>query len=644
MIAKFSKALTTALAIVSVIVAIGAATAGYFASRATVELAQPANRTGTWAGYQLQLAHLRLVDALRLHTTLADDDSFYDVIERFDILWSRVEVLITDETKGLMKATSSAVTTESQYRTFLDEWAPVLDGTSPSNVAFATAMLSDLAALRPAAETLLRDLQTSNNINNSKLAKHSRELGDLQVWLMIITVLTMATLCGLLVAKAKQANFLADRDPLTNLLNRRQLVPSLQLALRLAKHRRYQVAVHCLDLARFKLVNDALGQIAGDEFLRVIAGKLESLAKKDDFVFRVGGDEFTFVQSNIRIDTDIDSFIDSVSKAIGDKIQLFGHEVQIPVTIGTAVFPNDGQSPQAIIKMANLALHDAKQTSVGISKRYVRAMEKKIERQRWLEQELRKAIDHDGLDLHFQPKFDLFDLELSGAEALLRWNHPDEGWISPGEFIPIAEEVGLIAPIGSWVLWRAARDAKRWYEQTNTPIRFAVNLSIAQFSTGNIVKEIDYLMVDNNIEPRFLEMEITESLLITHTEMVSEVIHRLREQGLTVALDDFGTGYSSLSYLQHFPFDKVKIDRSFIAELSAESSRSPIIEGIIHIARGLDMEVVAEGIETMDQLRILQEMQCHEAQGFLLGKPQPMQSLIAQPTCLPLSHAKASVH
>jgi diguanylate cyclase (GGDEF)-like protein len=418
----------------------------------------------------------------------------------------------------------------------------------------------------------------------------------------------------------ERVRYLAHHDMLTGALHRASFRQALQQAAWRTGAGGAAFAVLCIDLDRFKQVNDSLGHPVGDEMLRQVVRRLKSVCRSGDEVARLGGDEFALMQSGVNGGDDVAALAQRVVRALAQPYVLMGHQVVGGASVGAAIHGIDGTDVEVLLQHADLALYRAK-TSGGTGYSFYDAgLDERLQRRRELTQDLRAAIDREALALHYQPLYDADGLSLTGYEALLRWTHPTRGSIPPSEFIPLAEDTGLIDPLGRWALRQACRDAASWPAHLSV----AVNLSVAQFRHGSaLVQEVRQALADAGLAPSRLQLEVTESLLISNTDQALSVLRALHELGTSIAMDDFGTGYSSLAYLWKFPFDKVKIDRSFTSHLGTDDKVSLIVRSIVSLAHSLHIRVNAEGVETDEQLAALRAHGCDELQGYLLGRPAP---------------------
>ncbi len=412
---------------------------------------------------------------------------------------------------------------------------------------------------------------------------------------------------------------LAHHDALTGLPNRVLLLDRLAEALAVRQRHAGFVAVLCIDLDRFKDVNDSLGHAAGDLLLREVAERLRGCVRGDDLVSRHGGDEFTIVQPRLDSPDEARQLADRIVTELARPFRCDEHEIATGASVGIALAPQDGLSPDHLLRHADMALYRAKADGRSTARFFEAEMDARLQERRGLERDLRAAFAAGALDLHYQPLLKAGDERIAGFEALLRWQHPDRGFVSPAEFIPIAEEIGLIGPITEWVLDRACAEANGW----PADIRIAVNLSPAHFRKQNPALAVAKALMKSGLAPNRLEVEITESVLLTDSAANLAILHQIRDLGVRIAMDDFGTGYSSLSYLRSFPFDKIKIDRSFVRELGDSPQCAAIVRAVTSLGASLGITTTAEGVETPEQLERLRAEGCHELQGFLFSRPVP---------------------
>jgi diguanylate cyclase (GGDEF)-like protein/PAS domain S-box-containing protein len=419
-------------------------------------------------------------------------------------------------------------------------------------------------------------------------------------------------------------SFLAQHDTLTGLHNRFTFRKSLEAELA-RKTANGMLAVICLDLDHFKDVNDTLGHPVGDKLLREVAGRLKDCMREGDVVARLGGDEFAILPLTIASRDDVETVCARLVRTIEEPYFLDDHEIALGVSVGVALAPQNSNDPDTLMKYSDMALYQAKSDGRGAYRFFESAMERKLHARRSLEQDLRHAIGEEELRLHFQPLLRIRDKRLTGFEALVRWARPGHGLVRPMDFIPLAEATGLIVPIGDWILRVACHEAARWPNDLSV----SVNVSPAQFRTKRLVPSVIRALAASGLSPSRLELEITETVLLSVADTNVQILHELRSLGVRIAMDDFGTGYSSLSYLRKFPFDKIKIDRSFISELPNNVECLAIVRAVLGLGKSLGVTTTAEGVETQEQLSVLQAEGCTEAQGYLLSKPIAAEDLPA---------------
>ena len=411
---------------------------------------------------------------------------------------------------------------------------------------------------------------------------------------------------------------LAHYDALTDLPNRVLFRERLEQALKAVRPGE-QLAVLYIDIDEFKSVNDALGHQIGDELLKGVAERLSGCLRQADVAARLGGDEFAVIQTAIKSQSETIRLVDEIYSAIREPFECAGHLITTDASIGIALAPGDGLDLDQLLRNADLALYGAKGDGRRTYRFFEAGMDARAKARRSLELELRQAISDGGLEVYYQPVVNLKDGKISSCEALLRWRHPERGMISPAEFIPVAEETGLINQLGHWVLNAACTEAANWPED----VRVAVNVSPVQFKSQTLALNVAAALAASGLSASRLELEITEAVLIRDDEAALDILHQLRKLGVRFALDDFGTGYSSLSYLQRFPFDKIKIDRSFIRDLAGSGASSSIVQAVVNIATASDMTTTAEGVETEQQRNLLYILGCTEMQGFLFSPAIP---------------------
>ncbi|MBV9260398.1 MAG: EAL domain-containing protein [Pseudolabrys sp.] len=416
----------------------------------------------------------------------------------------------------------------------------------------------------------------------------------------------------------KRIEFLAHHDALTSIPNRAAFNERLETMLR--DHRDEGFALLCIDLDRFKEVNDVFGHTTGDALLREIAQRLTEAAGEGVFLARPGGDEFALITGGGCSPAAAAELAERLLVSVADDLDINGHQLRVGLSIGVAMSPADGTESGALVANADAALYRAKADGRRTVRFFAAEMDQKLRERRALQHDLRAALERNELQLYYQPQAQI-NGEVVGFEALLRWHHPQRGAVPPVVFVPLAEESGLILTLGEWVLRTACREAASWKK----PLRIGVNLSPVQFRHGDLAALVHAVLLETGLPPSRLELEITEGVLIDDFDRTLALLRRLKAMGVHIAMDDFGTGYSSLSYLQSFPFDTIKIDQAFISNLKPQSQSATIVRAVIGLARGLEVPVIAEGVETREQLDVLTEASCDQIQGYIIGKPLPIE-------------------
>ena len=416
---------------------------------------------------------------------------------------------------------------------------------------------------------------------------------------------------------------MARHDALTDLPNRTMLRERLDYELKRVK-RGECLAVLYLDLDHFKSVNDTLGHPVGDELLKVVAERLRACCRDTDTIARLGGDEFAVIMTAMNDPKDAVVLAKRIRESIIKPYHLDGHQILADISIGISLSPADATEPDLLLKNADMALYGAKADGRGTYRFFEPEMDARMKARRQLDMDLRNALANSEFELHYQPLVNLQSKAITAFEALLRWNHPVRGLVAPSEFIPIAEETGIIIPLGEWVLRRACQETSNWPND----IKVAVNLSPAQLKSRNLIEVVVDALATAGLSASRLQLEITETVLMQNTFNTLSILQKLRALGVQIALDDFGTGYSSLSYLRSFPFDKIKIDRSFIRDLSSGAEPIAIVHAVAGLAKSLNMISTAEGVETKQQLEKLQSLGCVEMQGYLFSRARPADEIV----------------
>ena len=419
----------------------------------------------------------------------------------------------------------------------------------------------------------------------------------------------------------ERIRFLAHHDSLTELPNRTLFNDRLAQALALAKRDKSKVGLMVLDLDNFKEINDTLGHASGDRLLIEVAERLNSQKRETDTVARLGGDEFALVLPQFRSAADTETLATRLIDLVGEPMALDGHDVQVGTSIGVALYPDDAADLDQMIAHADMAMYQAKEDGRNTYRLFAEQMDAEVKDRKQLLADMRQALTENGFELAFQPQISLNDHSVVGSEALLRWDHANRGPISPGRFIPIAEQGGLIVDLGQWVVDAACKQLQTFDSLGLPPIRVAVNISSVQFRRGNLVECTREILERTGASPDRLEFEITESVVMSDVDRAIEIMRQLDDMGVRISMDDFGTGYSSLSYLRQFPIQKLKIDKSFVQDIEDENDSMEIVNAIIGLSRSLNLTVVAEGVETDGQLTRLRDAGCELVQGFIFGKP-----------------------
>jgi diguanylate cyclase (GGDEF)-like protein/PAS domain S-box-containing protein len=424
-------------------------------------------------------------------------------------------------------------------------------------------------------------------------------------------------------AMARQITHSAEHDFLTGLPNRMLLNDRIGQAIAMAQRGIWPVAVLFLDLDGFKHINDSLGHPVGDKLLQSVAKRLVDCVRASDTVSRQGGDEFVVLLSQAEHPEDAATIASRLLRAVAEAHSIDQHDLHVTTSIGVSVYPDDGLDAETLIKNADTAMYQAKEHGRQSFQFFKPAMNARAVERQFIEESLRRALERREFALHYQPKINLATGAMSGAEALIRWTHPTRGDIPPARFIPIAEDSGLILPIGNWVLRQACAQGRAWVDAGLPPVTTAVNVSAIEFLADGFVDGLFAILNETGFDPHSLELELTESVLMKRVESTAAILQILRQRGIRVAVDDFGTGYSSLSYLRKFPIDALKIDQSFVRQITTGGDDVAIVSAVINMARSLKLRVIAEGVETLEEMEFLQAHRCDEAQGYYFAKPMP---------------------
>jgi diguanylate cyclase (GGDEF)-like protein len=416
-----------------------------------------------------------------------------------------------------------------------------------------------------------------------------------------------------------QAHF----DAVTGLENRHAFNERLRLAVGNGRRFDRQLAIVVLDLDNFKAVNDALGHHAGDDLLRQVGRRLRGALRRDDVICRLGGDEFAVIIDAVSSVEELKTVGEKIIQACGDPYFIEGREFFVTCSVGIAVFPQHADDFESLVRCADTAMYHAKETGKNHWVLFSDRMNEGLQRRVALENTLRKAVDRGEMEVYFQPQFATESGRLIGAEALLRWNSPELGSVSPNEFIPLAEGNGAIVPIGEWVLRTALAEARGWQQLCDFPVRVAVNVSARQLEDSSFTEVLQQTLAESGLPGHLLEIELTETVLMTNVQRQSLLLEQIKKLGVQIAIDDFGTGYSSMAYLRRLPLDRLKVDRAFIKDLTEQQSDRAIVAAMVALAHSLDLQVVAEGVETVAQREVLSALKVDDLQGYLLGRPMP---------------------
>ena len=437
-----------------------------------------------------------------------------------------------------------------------------------------------------------------------------------------------------------KVSHLLQYDALTELPNSTLLGDRLTQAIALGRRHDTQLAVMFIGLDRFKRINNALGYPVGDEVLQQVSQSLVAAVRESDSVFRYGSDEFVILLNDVQHPQQTQHIAQKVLQAISVTRHVAGHDLSVTASLGISIYPNDSSTAVELIKHAETAMHTTKERGPDDLSFYTEDMNLRARHQQNLESAIRQALEHDEFALHYQPKLDLETGRILGAEALIRWFQPRSGWVHPADFIPVAEDSGLIVPLTQWVLRHACEQAQAWRTMGLAPLRISVNISAIDFRQREFVDNLAAILKQTGLPPNQLELEITESVLMQNVDETVDILNRIKAMGVRLALDDFGTGYSSLSYLRRFPIDVLKIDQSFVRGLHENSQDAQLISAIIGMGKSLELNIIAEGVETLEQLNFLRAQHCEEGQGFLFSKAVPAKDFaqllqVGSPTLMP---------
>jgi diguanylate cyclase (GGDEF)-like protein/PAS domain S-box-containing protein len=552
-------------------------------------------------------------------------DSLFEERERAQVTLNSIgDAVVSTDVSGrvtYLNVVAEGLTGWSQLEAAghpLEEILQIIDGTTRQvmqNPTTLTIRDDKVGALPPNCVLIRRD-GAEAAIEDSTAPIHDSR-GAVTGSVMVFHDVSMAR------AMTRKMTHLAQHDSLTDLPNRVLLNDRLREAIILSRRHKRELSVLFLDLDRFKHINDSLGHVVGDRLLQSVAQRLLSCVRSSDTVGRQGGDEFVVLLWEVRRAEDAAIAAAKILEALRKPHLIDAHELHITASIGIVTYPEDGTDVETLMKKADLAMYHAKQTRHDSYEFFKPEMNARAIERQSLEDTLHHAIERQELVLHYQPKFNLATSGIVGAEALIRWRHPQRGLVPPGQFISIAEECGLIVPIGRWVLREACRQARAWQIAGLPPLCVAINVSSVELRAPGFVAGVRATLKETGLEPRYLELELTETVLIEDSRSVADVLKQLKDIGVLLALDDFGTGYSNLSQLKRFPIDALKIDQSFVRDLAVDEDDAGIVTAVIGMGKSLHMRVVAEGVETRQQLEILQEHGCPQGQGYYFCRPVP---------------------
>jgi diguanylate cyclase (GGDEF)-like protein len=575
-------------------------------------------------GYILSGEHDRLVQA---HTSLSR------AVQPTQALLARPDA-IPDRTQQVESADALIGEELERFSTLIQ-----IDRRKGMSAAIRSISATGGAATIRKVESLVQDLLAAEDAQLAARTAQSRRSSDLSVITAAVATLFNLGLLGAVILLARReikerrqaeevVKFAATHDPLTGLPNRVLLAERVNRAVAAAKSEGRSTAVLFIDLDRFKNINDALGHEAGDRLLQNVADRLVRCVRRSDTVARQGGDEFVVLVENFQAPRDLIQVAEKILAEVAGPMTVYGKEFQITASIGMSTFPADGEDLRSLLKNADIAMYRAKQQG-NAYQFYAHQMSAHSVERLELEAALRQALDRDELRLHYQPKIAARTGRVTGIECLLRWQHPTLGIVQPDQLVPLAEETGLIVPIGKWALRTACLQARSWAAQGLPLFRMAVNLSARQFMSATLLEDVMETIADTGMDPRLVEFEVTESMMMREPEEAVKLLRELKTIGVRLTIDDFGTGYSSLAYLKRLPIDCVKIDASFVRGIPVDASDVAITETIIAMSGSLGLKVVAEGVETHDQAKFLEQRGCDEMQGFYFSRPLPAEGLAA---------------
>lgn len=590
----------------------------------------------TWQASQTLFEFMRLQQRLTDYKASGGELDKDELALRYEIFAGATQQLTQGSFLAIIQRNPQLEATVRNLNSVVATLQPLI-----KNVEKQSAVQEALDAIRPLQSSLTQLLSITYNDGAALTSDDEKELTRLH-WvfsgfagsLILFGLVLIALLArhNILLGRthrkmgslAAALAHLAHHDPLTGLANRVLFRERLEQTLERARRDGTTVAVLYLDLDLFKNVNDALGHETGDQLLKIVAVRLRGCLGDRGIIARLGGDEFAILSAPIKVSHECAAIASRIVREVKAPYDIDGHEIIIGTSVGIALTDSGNSSADQLLKQADMALYRAKADGRGTSRFFEPEMDLQLQARRALEADLRRALANSEFELFFQPQVNIATNEISGFEALLRWHHPERGIISPADFIPVAEDIGLIMPLGDWIIEKACMAAAAWPRD----MKVAVNLSSVQFRNKALVQGVSKALKRAGLAARRLELELTESALFQENETTLNTLHQLRDLGVRIALDDFGTGYSSLSYLRSFPFDKIKIDQSFVQELSTRADCKVIVQSIVSLGAGLGMSIIAEGVETEDQFLQIRAVGCTEVQGYYFDRPRPASELV----------------
>jgi len=536
----------------------------------------------------------------------------------------RRETAVIDDIAAVLSREKS-VTAREDAANLREEATESREGAAGSREGVAQVREGEAHGREEAATSRERKIRATETIQAAS-DDHMMMLQQANAHLVIATVEAQKLAEQVQTAKV-ELDHLAHHDVLTDLPNRILLQDRLSQAIELARRQGTQLAVMFMDLDQFKHINDSLGHAVGDQLIQSVAQRLVGCVRQSDTISRQGGDEFVLLLPHIEHAEDAALSAQKILAAFALPHHIDPHDLHISVSIGISIYPDDGKDAETLIKSADTAMYHAKESGRNTYKFFEQSMNVRAVQRQSTEASLRRALTRQEFVLHYQPKINLKSKLMVGVEALIRWQHPERGLLTPEQFIPIAEDSGLILPIGRWVLHEACRQARAWQQAGLPPVTVAVNTSALEFRAPDFLDNIRATLDETGLEPRYLELELTESVLMRDADATNHMLHALSDLGIKLTVDDFGTGYSSLSYLRQFPIDTLKIDQSFVQQMTSSPGDADLVSAVINMGKSLNHRVIAEGVETSEQHAFLLAEECDEGQGYYFGRPMVAEAL-----------------